>query len=52
MHGLLRRWDVPPPSKPELGETSTWHFDLDKAGDIDIVIVCKKLNKSYFKKKI
>ena len=26
------------------------HFNLNKAGDIDIVIVCKKLNKSYFKK--
>ena len=28
------------------------HFNLNKAGDIDIVIVCKKLNKSYFKKTI
>ena len=24
------------------------HFDLDKAGDIDIIIICKKLNKTYF----
>ena len=26
------------------------HFDSDKAGDIDIVIVCKKLSKTYFNK--
>ena len=28
------------------------HFNLNKAGDIDIVIVCKKLNKTYFTKTI
>ena len=26
------------------------HFDSDKAGDIDIVIICKKLSKTYFNK--
>ena len=25
------------------------HFDLDAAGDIDIVVVCKNLSKSQFK---
>jgi hypothetical protein len=24
------------------------HFDLDKAGDIDIIIICKKLDRIYF----
>ena len=24
------------------------HFDINKAGDIDIIIICKKLNKLYF----
>lgn len=24
------------------------HFDLDKAGDIDIIIICKRLDKTYF----
>ena len=24
------------------------HFDFDRAGDVDIVIVCKNLNKKYF----
>ena len=24
------------------------HFNFDRAGDIDIVIVCKKLNREYF----
>ena len=26
------------------------HFDLDRAGDIDIIVICKNLNKSYFNK--
>ncbi len=26
------------------------HFDINKAGDIDIIIICKKLNKTYFQK--
>jgi ribonuclease H / adenosylcobalamin/alpha-ribazole phosphatase len=26
------------------------HFDTNKAGDIDIVVICKKLNKNYFEK--
>lgn len=26
------------------------HFNVEKAGDIDIIIICKKLNKSYFNK--
>ena len=25
------------------------HFDLKKAGDIDIIIICKNLNQKYFK---
>ena len=24
------------------------HFNLDRAGDIDIIIICKKLDKKYF----
>ena len=24
------------------------HFNVNKAGDVDIVIICKKLNKKYF----
>ena len=24
------------------------HFDLDKAGDIDLIIICKQLDKTYF----
>ena len=24
------------------------HFDFDRAGDVDIIIVCKNLNKKYF----
>ena len=26
------------------------HFDSKRAGDIDIIIICKKLNKKFFKK--
>ena len=26
------------------------HFDINKAGDIDIIIICKKLDKVYFEK--
>ena len=28
------------------------HFNLNKAGDIDIILICKKLNKNYFQKSI
>lgn len=28
------------------------HFDENKAGDIDIIIICKKLSKSYFNRSI
>tara|TARA_B110000008_G_C16976130_1_gene565987 strand:+ start:3933 stop:5363 length:1431 start_codon:yes stop_codon:yes gene_type:complete len=28
------------------------HFDENKAGDIDIIIICKKLNKSFFNRSI
>ncbi|MDA9643297.1 hypothetical protein N9T20_00465, partial [bacterium] len=24
------------------------HFNINKAGDIDIIIICKKLDKKYF----
>ena len=28
------------------------HFDSNKAGDIDIVIICKKLNKTFFDRSV